>query len=502
MKDYTASLLSLLESPMDRSIRPLAADKCTPSRTRSRFLGPLRPFNTFFLILALAWVGGCTDSTGPDPWTEGDLLERLNALPGVRAQEIQPFYGYPRAFQLDITQPVDHNNPNGPTFTQRAYLSHVPENTPMVFAPSGYGTTPESGQELAGILQTNCLSVTHRYFPDARPAVMDWRYLDIRQAAADHHAIVTLLKTIYRGKWLNTGASKGGETVLFHRRFYPEDVDVTVAYVAPLLYSDDDPRFMPFLRSRGTPEERAAVLAFQRMLLERKADLLDDFQAWFDTRGYTLSIPLAATFEEAVASYEWGYWQRHAYSPAQIPGPSASGVQMINHLAAVVRLEYDADVWRDYFSTYVYQAKTEIGLPQIDLSPVADLFTEEEIDTHQAYGFPPTLQFVYRPEVIPDIVQWIQSQGDRILLIYGGDDPWTAGAVELTGATDVLRVIQPGADHQVQIVGLDDRDAVLARLSEWLGIPVSLPVAAPIRAAPQAAEPIPLRGMVSLRSRF
>ena len=57
----------------------------------------------------------------------------------------------------------------------------------MVFAPSGYGTTPQSGQELAGILQTSCLNVTHRFFPEARPEPLDWQYLTLRQAADDHH---------------------------------------------------------------------------------------------------------------------------------------------------------------------------------------------------------------------------------------------------------------------------------------------------------------------------
>ena len=157
--------------------------------------------------------------------------------------EIQPYYGYPRAFQLDITQPVDHDHPYGPTFTQRAYLSHASLSTPMVFAPAGYGTTPQSGQELAGILQTNCLSVTHRYFPDARPENPDWQYLNIWQAAQDHHRIVTLFKEIYQGKWISTGASKGGKTAVFHRRFFPDDVDATVAYVAPFLLSPEDERF-------------------------------------------------------------------------------------------------------------------------------------------------------------------------------------------------------------------------------------------------------------------
>jgi hypothetical protein len=261
-------------------------------------------------VLLAALSSSCRDSAGPEP--RGDLLERLNALPGVTATEIAPYHGYPRAFQLDITQPVDHDVPGGPAFTQRAYLSHAAESAPMVFAPSGYGSGPQSGTELAWILQANNLSVVHRYFPDARPASPDWQHLDIRQAAADHHRIVSLLKSIYPGRWVSTGASKGGETVLFHRRFHPDDIDATVAYVAPLIFSADDPRFTPWVRSRGTAAERAAIIDFQRRLLQRKAELLDDFQNWFSNRNYAFSLPLAPEFESAVASYEWGFWQRHA----------------------------------------------------------------------------------------------------------------------------------------------------------------------------------------------
>jgi hypothetical protein len=105
---------------------------------------------TALLILAQ----GCSDATGPAAWERGDILDRLNGLPGVEAVEIQPYYGYPRAFRLDISQPVDHYRPNGMTFTQRAYLSHIADSITMVFAPSGYGTTPESGQELAATLQS------------------------------------------------------------------------------------------------------------------------------------------------------------------------------------------------------------------------------------------------------------------------------------------------------------------------------------------------------------
>ncbi len=439
-------------------------------------------------LLALSvFLASCRDLSGPEP-SGGDILERLNALPGVEAHEIQAYYGYPRAFQLDITQPVDHHDPNGPTFTQRAYLSHLDPDAPMVFAPSGYGASPQSWEELAWILQGNCLSVTHRYFPGSRPADMDWQYLDLWQSAEDHHHIVTLLKQIYGGAWVSTGASKGGETVLFHRRFHPDDVDATVAYSAPLLFSTDDPRLMPYLRSVETDAERTAIHAFQRALLERKDQLLDDFGAWFPQHGYSYSLPLAPEFESAVAAYEWEFFQRHVFDVSDIPAADAPDQEMVNHLAEVVRLHFDSDAGRDYFSAYVYQAFTELGYPYIDVDHLADLLVEDPLDVREVYGFPSNLPLEYGPEAVSDVASWIQTQGDGIILLYGALDPWAGGAVELTDGTDALEVVQPGADHGVQIVDLDRRDEVLAKLSEWLGMQVTIPAGAPARVAPAGVE--------------
>jgi hypothetical protein len=217
------------------------------------------------LTTLLLGILSCTDVTTAPP-VDLDLLDRLNALPGVSAQELPPQYGYPRAFQLDITQPLDHGNPLGQTFTQRAYLSHSDESMPLVFGTSGYGANEYTGSELAEILQTNGLYVVHRYFPDARPSPMDWRYLNIRQAAADHHRIVQIFREVYPGPWVSTGASKGGMMALFHRRFYPDDVEATVAYVAPFMFSLDDERFVPFLASLSTPEGRATIHEFQQRM--------------------------------------------------------------------------------------------------------------------------------------------------------------------------------------------------------------------------------------------
>ncbi|MCD4730982.1 MAG: hypothetical protein K8R74_10300, partial [Bacteroidales bacterium] len=54
----------------------------------------------------------------------------------------------------------------------------------------------------------------------------------------------------------------------------------------------------------------------------------------------------------------------------------------------------------------------------------------------------------------------------------GEIDPWTAGAVELTGASNALKIIQPGANHSILLAGLDQKELVYSKLEEWLDVTV------------------------------
>ncbi len=425
-------------------------------------------------LVALALLGSLhachdSDTTGPEP---SDLLDRLNALPGVTAAETAPQAGYQRAFRIDVTQPVDHDRPQGATFTQRAYLSHVDEDAPMVFGPSGYGASERSSSELAGILQGNGLYVVHRHFPDARPEPFDWQYLNVRQAAADHHRIVHLFRRIYGGPWVSTGGSKGGMTAVFHRRFYPDDVDATVAYVAPFSLALGDERYVTHLASVGTAEERAAIHAFQRRLLEHRDSLLWRYERWFVRNDLDFSLPLGPAFEARVQSYQWGFWQNRRFDYRDIPGRGASYDAWLEHLVVAAWASLDSDQLRAYYNPYYYQALTELGHPAMDTDHLADLLVEEPITVQERFSLPEVLP-PYSPSTIQDVLQWLATKGDRIIYIYGGMDPWTGGAVELTGGADALKIVQPEADHRVRIKDLDQRDLVLATLGRWLGFDVT-----------------------------
>lgn len=425
--------------------------------------------NRFWLPgLAILLVVAACDDAAFQP-THIDVLERLEALPGVDAAEVEPYYDHPRAFRLDITQPVDHANPGGPSFVQRVYLSHVDEEMPMVFAPDGYAATERSGQEMAGILRTNCLNVTHRYFEGAQPHPLDWQYLTIEQSAADHHRIVEMFKEIYTGVWLSAGVSKSGFTSLAHRRFYPDDVAATIAYVAPFMFSTADSRFADYLETLGDEACRSRIQGFQRTVLELREDLIPRFSAWFPANGYIHPADTVGKFESAVRSYDWSFWQYTEHDCDGIPEPDASYDELLNHLNDVVRLSRITDERTEFMRPYVYQAFTQRGYPERRYDHIADLLVG---GSSGGYFDSLGIELVYRPGTVLDIYQWLQTEGDNIVFLYGGSDPWTAGAIELLGQTNAISIVKDGENHGVRIADLDDPELVLTRLENWLGIPI------------------------------
>ncbi|MGH8966928.1 MAG: S28 family serine protease, partial [Actinomycetes bacterium] len=212
----------------------------------------------------------------------GDIFDRLKAIPGMQVTEkTSTLPGY-RWFWLEYKQPVDHRNPRGQWFEQRIMLQHKATDRPMVLYTSGYNT-PEVmfTAEPTALVDGNQISVEYRYFTPSRPEPADWRKDTIWQAATDEHRLIRALKKIYDAKWISTGASKGGMTAVYHKRFYPHDVDGSVVYVAPNDVNNyDDRAYDKFFKTVGTdPECRTHVKALAREFLKRRPAMLERFKA-------------------------------------------------------------------------------------------------------------------------------------------------------------------------------------------------------------------------------
>lgn len=429
------------------------------------------------LSLAIVFLVTCKKDNSNN-FDSLDILSKLNSLTGVSATEITPPTGYLRAFKIDITQPLDHNNPNGSKFTQRAYLSFADETSPMVFAPNGYGANPSGVQEIAGVLQANCLNVAHRYFPDSKPSPLDWTYLTIEQSAADHHNIVTLFKKIFKGKWISSGASKSGLCALFHRKYYPNDVDATIAYVAPFTFGVKDERYPEYLGNIGGGDCFSKLKMIQLYVLKHRSEFLGMINSYIQSSSDTYSMDRDKILELNIMDYPFTFWQYFNYTCSSIPDTTTcTASQVFTHYTSIVPISSFSDNNINYYEPYSYQAITELGAPAYETGYIRDYLKKVDPDAIGNPNYemvaPQGITYTFKGNTIADIYSWLQNHGDKIIYIYGKNDPWSAGAIELTGAADALMLMQNGANHRVKIANLDNPNLVYDKLESWLGIQIN-----------------------------
>ena len=423
-------------------------------------------------------------SGGPDAGlrdaASDDINDRLAVLPGVIAVDEMPHElpGH-RYFEIAFDQPVDHDNPDGQHFTQYLTLTHVDDHAPFVLATTGYdnyfGEFPMEPTELLG---GNQLIIEHRYFTPSRPDPTNWDYLRVSQSAADHHAIAQAFHYIYDGPWISTGGSKGGMTSIYHRYLYPDDVDVTVAYVAPYNQDLGDARydvwFDDVLPATCLAQVRAAQVEFltnrRQALGARAAE-----QAKAEDIRYTrVALPVAV--ESAVAGAEWSFFQYVGVSGCdEVPGADATDDRAWEWLSDVSPPDSLSDANIARFEPYYFQVEAELGAPSTTDEHLEGVLTFEAED--YAGADPDVLPDSYNPSVVDAAAEWIKSSAENVMLVYGEYDPWSAGAFDAGGNAGVAFHTVPGGTHNVGLLDLPDVELTPAfdTLAAWTGVTPAAP---------------------------
>jgi len=420
---------------------------------------------TIVLLVLFARVASAQDE---------ELLIKLKALPDVtEVTPIKPDSMFKAGYELRIRQPLDHANPHGKTFLQSVYVAHVGYDGPVLLETEGYSASVRSGgraRELATILQSNQIVVEHRFFGKSCPDSLEWRYLTTKQAADDHHHITVLLKSIYSGKWVSSGTSKGGQTTLFYRYYYPQDVDVSVPYVAPVNLSQEDPRLISFLRTVGTPEEREKIRNFQIAMLKRENEILPLMDTLEAKRKMSFSIGKALAYEYSVLEYPCAFWQ-YGSQVSSIPALTAPPDSMFRHLDKVASVRYYSDQGIKDYQPFQYQAYTEIGYYGNDITDFKELLTAVKNPTNNILA-PQNVELKFNPTVMYNVYTWLRDYGSNIIYIYGEKDLWGATAMELSGKTNAVKVINKGGSHRTKIRDLspEQKSEIFTALKEWLSL--------------------------------
>ena len=459
----------------------------TPEIHRVASCLPMRSY-----LLLAAGLAACGD---PEP--SGPLIDRLRALPGVHdvTQETTQTPGF-EYYVLHFEQPVDHTASGGPTFLQEVSLLHRIETAPMVVWTSGYWDYyNDYAVELTQALAGNQISIEHRYFAESRPDPADWSKLTIEQMAADEHVIINSLRRVYDGAFITSGASKGGMTAIYHRRFYPDDVEGTVPYVAPISFGAPDTRYNAFFDTVGNDTCRQAVRdVATEMLKNRRAALEARAQSQATAEGIVYSrIQLGPAVESAVLSLEWSFWQYYGInSCSRVPSPTATDDDLWAFLDDISPPSDNGDERVGQFDAYYYQAYFQLGYPD-GATPYLDPYTMYT-DADYLMSLPTEQPPYDGGAAMNDIAEWVKTKGNRLLFIYGEWDPWTAGRFDLGNATESAQFVVPQGTHNANLRRLSeaDRQQAFAMLKDWTGVTPMLP-ARTLREAPSLRMPPALR---------
>jgi hypothetical protein len=454
------------------------------------------------LVLTAACAAADEDAgqAGDPAAAELDILARLRTLPGISNIRELPDPGDStgsRSFELEIAQAIDHFHPELGTFQMRVGLAHSSFSAPTTIWSTGYWF-PGAGHGLRWETPGNGITFEHRFFgpstpgfdsvqsvqPDSEPPDAYWQYLTARQAAADQHRVVETFKALYPGPWLSFGHSKGGVATLFHRQFYPDDVAGSVVLGAPAARGTADPRFAELLEQLGDAECRAGIIALQRAALTRRSELREEFDRAAAER--ELSFDLLGSevaFEHFVEDYRFKFWQTAPYPQGECPRPDAvatmSAEAIFTKLDTFSFISFASDQrlrGRDNYEAYYYQAATELG----DHGPL-EQHLEDLIEHPGSYGaaaYSPIPSAPFDPSVMLELERWVLDESERIIFVYGANDPWRAGAFATPNARDVISFVVPGVTHSANLDDMElstaEREAALQLLQTWGGAMPSL----------------------------
>ncbi|MGW1993692.1 S28 family serine protease [Embleya sp. NPDC001921] len=448
-----------------------------------RARGRLAALALFSVVLGLVGSGaaapaGALPAGAPQADTrqaETDIRARIEAIPGMRVSGEKPAAPGIRYFELTYRQPIDHEHPERGSFEQRLSLQHRSVERPMVLYTSGYnlGAGPGFRSDPATVLDGNQIYTEQRYFGTSRPEPADLANLTIRQAAGDHHRLIQALKGIYRGAWISTGGSKGGMTTVYHRRFYPNDVDGSVVYSAPNNTDDrDDSAYDAFLATVGTPECRAALQNAQREALVRRDELVARYGRWAQANGETFDTlgSVDKAFELAVLRLPMMFWM-YAGEPkcAGVPTPAAASDELYAWLDGITRFSVYTDRSVEFFQPYFYQLGTQLGYPQVATPHLDGLLRHPGIQEVRSY-VPRDIPLRFQPGAMRDIDRWVWSRSSEMLFLYGENDPTRAEPFRPgPGSRDTQVRIAPHAGHSLTIGALSPADAAAATatLRRW-----------------------------------
>ncbi|AMA49700.1 S28 family serine protease [Flavobacterium covae] len=397
------------------------------------------------------------------------LLKLQEIFNKASIEKIKNLKDFTESYKIVLDEPLDHNDLSKGTFKHCIYLSHKDFSKPMVIETEGYDARYEKN-EVTSLLDANQLIIEYRFYGGSRPNPIPWQYLTNNQAIEDYHKIVEKLKKIYSGKWISTGISKGGETTLIYKSKYPNDIDVVIPYVAPMINGTEDERTIKhYTTTAGTTECRNSIIQTQRQLMLNRTAIEIEIATHAKKNNLTFNeVPISEAFEYAVLELPFSFWQWNANCD-KIPQLNATPKELFDYLNHIVGFDVYSDKGVYRLLPSFYQHFTELGYYGFDLSPVKDLLRIVKSPSNSRFA-PRNIDLKYDKSYIKQVRDYTEKKGTKILYIYGGLDPWYACSPTPNEKLDALKMVLPQGTHATRIkhFSKEDQQKIMNILIKWL----------------------------------
>ena len=410
--------------------------------------------------------------------TETDFAKLLKSLDGISDVQMLESPVFKEKYVMKIRQNVDGDNADKGTFEQRIFVCLRDINAPTVIVTEGYsasyGTFSRYDIELGRLFGANIVLCEYRYFDQSVPEPCNWDYLTVVNSLRDLHHVRQTLGQIFKGKWISTGSSKGGQTTMFYRAYYPDDVDASVSYVAPLNRSVEDGRHEKFLAKKaGTAEDRAIVLRAQQEMLKRRDTMIPLFKKFCDEHHYQFYLPIDEIYDYMVLEYAFAHFQ-YGTKASEIPSVTGPDEPLFKHFVKVSGPDYFA--YPSKYLPFDVQAARELGYYGYSLK---GLKKWTKVKSTKGYLkkimlSPELRHYEFDPTLYKRTVKFLKKEDPTMIFIYGEADPWSASGVctwlNCKKKENMRVYVQPGGDHGASITDMPEPDKtdIMERLTKWL----------------------------------
>lgn len=425
---------------------------------------------SIMLVLTALWLPAQTDSTL--------FIRQLCALECVSQVKPLETSRFKEKYVLKLEQQVDWKTSSKGTFGERIIVGMKGLDKPTVIVTEGYfadyGMHPDYEEELSYLFDANVVLCEYRYFAESVPQPTNWDYMTVDNSLADYHHVRQVFGQLFKGKWISTGISKGGQTTMFYRATYPNDVDVSVSYVAPLNRAVEDGRHEKFLAKQvGTKEERKTIEMAMQELMKRKSELLPLFHDYCQEHNYHFYLSEEDIYDYCVLEYPFALWQ-WGTPVSTIPSLTADNQTWFSNLVEVSSPDYF--IYPNKYMPFDVQAIKELGYYGYSLKPIKKWTSLKSTkgylkqimlpDSVRHYAFDPTLY--------NRTVKFLKQEDPTQIFIYGEIDPWSSSGVctwlDCKKKQNMRVYVQPRGSHKARISNMPDdiKAEIIGRLTKWL----------------------------------